>query len=155
MPVNKNIKQLIIWALLTNMLILVGLGNGTGFMVIVEAILLPLILKSGLYFALTDSYTQLLPTAALFSLVGQVFLVLGFFKKRGLTQGTLTFIGLLLMYAGLAYLTANAKNDNESLTGLVTAVPFACVSVLLLYHIVSSNAYRFDELLRGDGSYTP
>lgn len=153
MPASKTIKQLIIWTLLTNMLILVGLGNGTGFMIIVEAILLPLILKYGLYFTLTNGYTQLLPTAALFSLIGQILLISGFFKSKKLRGAFIILAGIAFMYIGLAYLTINAQNDNESLTGLVTAVPFACVSVLLLYQIVSTNAYLFDKLLRGNGSY--
>ena len=150
MQANRNIKRMIIWALLTNMLILVGLGNGTGFMIIVEAIFIPLILNDSFYFSLSDTYAQLLPTAALLSLIGQILLALSLFRKSKLSQALLVITGLLFTYGGLLYLTINAGQDNEALTGLITAVPFICVSVLILYATISSYAYKIEEFLRGN-----
>jgi hypothetical protein len=140
---------MVIWALLTNMLILVGLGNGTGFMIIVEAIFIPLILNDNFYFSFSDTYAQLLPTAAMLSLIGQILLVGSLFKKNKLSQALLIITGLVFAYGGLLYLTINAGQDNESLTGLITAVPFICVSVLILYTTIGGYAYKIEEFLRG------
>ncbi len=149
MQANRNIKRMAIWALLTNMLILVGLGNGTGFMIIVEAIFIPLILNDSFYFSLSDTYAQLLPTAAMLSLIGQILLGISLFRKTKLSQALLVITGLLFAYGGLLYLTINAGQDNESLTGLITAVPFVCVSVLILYTTISGYAYKIEEFLQG------
>lgn len=149
MQANRNIKRMAIWALLTNMLILVGIGNGTGFMIIVEAIFIPLILNDSFYFSLSDTYAQLLPTAAMLSLMGQILLCISLFRKTKLSQALLVITGLLFTYGGLLYLTINADQDNESLTGLITAVPFVCVSVLILYATISGYAYKLEDILRG------
>jgi len=149
MQAIKNIKRMVIWALLTNMLILVGLGNGTGFMIIVEAILIPLVLNDSFYFSLNDTYTQLLPTAALLSLVGQVLLAISLFRKTALSQSLLVIAGLLCCSCGILYLIINADHDHESLTGMVTAVPFACVAVLIFFTIISNYGYKLEEFLRG------
>ncbi|OKS89191.1 hypothetical protein [Mucilaginibacter polytrichastri] len=150
---NSNIKRMVTWALLTNMLILVGLGNGTGFMVIVEAILIPLLLNDTFYFSLSDTYAQLLPTAALLSLIGQVLMIISLFRQSKLSQALLIVPGLLCCYGGLLYLTINAGHNNEALTGMITAVPFVCVSALLLYNITSNYAYKLDEFLQGSERY--
>jgi hypothetical protein len=149
MQASKNIKRMVIWALLTNMLILVGLGNGTGFMIIVEAILIPLVLNDSFYFSLSDTYTQLLPTAALLSLIGQVLLAISLFRKNGLSESLLVITGLLFCAGGILYLTINADHDHESLTGMVTALPFICVAALICYTIISSYGYKLEEFLRG------
>lgn len=147
---------MVIWALLTNMLVLVGLGNGTGFMIIVEAIFIPLILNDNFYFSLSDTYTQLLPTAAMLTLIGQLLLGLSLFRKSKLNQTLLVITGLLFTYAGLLYLTINAGHDNESLTGLITAIPFMCVSVLILYTTISGHIYKIEAFLRGnENRYLP
>lgn len=140
---------MVIWALLTNMLILVGLGNGTGFMIIIEAIFVPLVLNDNFYFSLSDTYAHLLPTAAMLSLIGQILLGISLFKKSKLSLASLVISGLLFAYGGLLYLTVNAGQDNESLTGLITAVPFVCVSVLIIHTIINGYAYKLEELLHG------
>jgi hypothetical protein len=152
MQASKNIKRMVIWALLTNMLILVGLGNGTGFMIIVEAILIPLVLNDSFYFSLSDTYTQLLPTAALLSLIGQILLTISLFRKSSLSQSLLVITGLIFCAGGILYLTINADHDHESLTGMVTAVPFACVTVMIIFNIISSYGYQLEEFLRGGNS---
>lgn len=149
MQANSNIKRMVIWALLTNILILVSLGNGTGFMILVEAIFIPLILNDNFYFSLSDTYAQLLPTAAILSLIGQILLSISLFRKTKLSQALLVVTGLLFAYGGLLYLTINAGQDNESLTGLITAMPFVCVSVLILYTTIGGYAYKLEEFLRG------
>lgn len=131
----KGFKRLTVFTLLANMLILVGIGNSTGFLVLAELIL-PITIRD-ISFSTEASYGQLLVASAVLSFIGQVFLVVSLFNRLFLNRIVLVSCGLLFMYAGIFYLTNNFSNDNFSLTGLITAMPFACVSVVLIYNMAS------------------
>lgn len=139
----KGFKRLTVFTLLANMLILVGIGSSTGFLVLAEFIL-PITIRD-ISFSTEASYHQLLVAAALLSLIGQIFLFITLFHQRFLNRIVLVSCGLLFMYAGVFYLTNNFSNDNFSLTGLITAMPFACVSVVLIYNMASRYTRRMQS----------
>lgn len=132
----QTFRQLTIWTIITNMLIIVGAGNGL-FIVIYE-LTLPFHPEEQLALSLNNFFDDLLPAAAVFSLSAQIFLFFSIFFKTGLKL-FFTFLGLTFAVAGLIYLGVNLGRDSDATWALVSAIPFTTLSIILFYKLVTYN----------------
>lgn len=135
MKAAPGFKKLTIATLLANMFILVGVGNATGFLLIAEIILPGTI--NNVKFTLNGDYDSLLATAALLSFCGQLFYAGSMFIPKYSHRIVVIGAGMLFTYTGIFYLTDNFSSDNFSIMALITAVPFVCLSLVLLYNMAS------------------
>jgi hypothetical protein len=126
---KANTNKINIWTIITNALILIGAGHGIGCMLLIEAVLI--VNPQPLYFSLSESYNHLLPTSALFSLIGQAILVLSMATDK-YVELILKIAGIVFLYVGLFYLGVNFRRDSLSQFGLFFSIPFVTLSIILL-----------------------
>ena len=80
-----NYKRLTIWTIVLSFLIIIGAGHGIAFIGLLEIVGLFYKFRIGtenLSFSLTASYNKSLSVAALFTLVGHLFLITSIITKN-------------------------------------------------------------------------
>jgi hypothetical protein len=114
------------------MLILIGAGHGVGPLVLFEVFAMsnPSAFADRLTFSPHETYNHLILSSVLFMLIGQVALVCTMAFKRPLPKLVTLTIALVLMYAGVLYLSINMQHDPASMMSFVTSIPFLVLSVI-------------------------
>jgi hypothetical protein len=139
-----NFKSLTIWTLVLDFFILVGAGHGLLCIGILEilsiiAVVTGHFISSGFSsFSLTASYDDSLITVGIFSLLGQILIIISFFVK-GQNKFWIKIVGLLFLFTGFYYLTHNFINDGGAQLGLIVGIPFLILSGILIYKMIKEN----------------
>jgi hypothetical protein len=131
-----NFKSWTIWTITLNFFILIGAGHGLACIGLIELAGLFYGYRLGenpLSFSLTNSYEKSMGVSALFSLIGQIFLLLSLLLKKYNTIFWTRIIGLVLLWVGFYYLTHNFSDDPASQLGFFTGLPFMIMSIRLVY----------------------
>jgi hypothetical protein len=133
-----NFKSLTVWTIVLNFFIIVGAGHGMLCIGLLEIFSIVGVMTghniNDDYFSLslTVSYDKSLGAVALFSLVGQMLLIISFFIK-GQKYFWTKLLGLFFLWIGFYYLTHNIFNDSLSQVGFFVGIPFLISSGLLTY----------------------
>ena len=85
--------------------------------------------------SLIEPYDKSLSSAALFALVGHLFLIISILTKNIKKIFWTKIIGLIFLWASFYYLTHNIFNDDLSQIGFVTGLPFLIVSIMLVIKV--------------------
>jgi hypothetical protein len=135
----KNDKSITIWILIINLLIIVVAGHGIACLGLIEIFWLPQFYgfsTNDFSLSLAISYDKSLGIAAMFSIFGQIMLILTLIIKRQSSVFLTQIVGLLLLWIGFFYLTHHLFSETGSQIGFVTGIPFLIASILLFYGIV-------------------
>jgi len=132
----RDFRALTSWTVVTNFFIVIGAGHGIAFLGLIEIFWIPYIKSEDFSLSPTAPYDKSLYTAALFSFVGQVLLIISFFPKRAAGKFWLKAIGLVLLWIGFFYLTHDLMFDNAALLGFRFGIPFLICSVILFIMLV-------------------
>lgn len=138
-----NFKSLTIWTIVFDFFIIVGAGHGLLCIGIMEMISIVALFTGHIFnnenFSLSPfaSYEQSLIAVGLFSLFGQLLVLVSFFNK-GQKHFWIKLLGLLFMWLGFYYLTHNFVDDDLSQIGFWVGIPFLISSGLLTYKIIKS-----------------
>lgn len=121
---------------MADMCIVLGAGHGVLTLGILEALLLaaPYKLIDRLHFSPSNTYSDLLLTAAFFSLIGHILSLIAMFIRRDKTAFVTLISGIVFMYIGLLYVTINIT-DGLAEVGLTTGLPFIVLSLILLIRL--------------------
>ncbi|HSZ85699.1 MAG TPA: hypothetical protein VK787_06690 [Puia sp.] len=99
-----------------------------GFIGIFEIGLIKLIIDSKLSLSLRSSFENSIGAAALFSLIGQLLLILSLVSKKS---------KIVFLWIGFLYLTHNIfEDDNISGVSFGFGIPFLVCSFILFYKII-------------------
>jgi hypothetical protein len=79
---------------------------------------------------LHESYDHLLLGSMILTFIGQVALIITLVLDRPLYKLIALMIALVLMYAGVLYLSVNMQGDPASMMSFVTSIPFLALSVI-------------------------
>jgi uncharacterized membrane protein len=125
-------RRLTIWALVANMLILIGAGHGVGPLGLLEIFILtkPSSFVDKLTFSLHESYDHLLLSAMILTCIGQIALVGTLVVNQALLKLVALIIALVLMYIGVLYLSVNMQENTASMMSFVTSIPFLVLSLI-------------------------
>ena len=133
-------KLLTILTIVLSFFIIIGAGHGIACVGLLEIVGLFHKFNIGtedFSFSLTASYDKSLSVAALFSLVGHIFLIASLIITKNYKKAYWTKLtGLLFLWTGFYYLTHNFFNDDLSQISLVTGLPFLVVSIILATKMV-------------------
>ncbi|RPD38262.1 hypothetical protein [Chitinophaga barathri] len=134
----KHTNQLIVIAIITNMLILVPAGHGIGVMIILEFMLFSSGLWKELVFVNPGGYTGgsiYIPASALLSMLGQLLLIIGLFQRNHRKKKAWSLAGLLAGAGGLIYYVGACDG-----TALAMSIPYIFLFLLLLARILFTDA---------------
>jgi hypothetical protein len=134
-----NFKRLTIWTIVLNFFIIIGAGHGIACVGLLELVGLFHKFNIGtedFSLSLTVTYDKSLLTAALFALVGHLFLVASILTKNIKRIFWIQIIGLFFVWASFYYLIHNYFIDNLSQIGFFTGLPFLIVSIILAYKVM-------------------
>ena len=135
-----NFKRLTIWTIVLNFFIIIGAGHGIACVGLLELVGLFHKFNIGtenFSLSLTATYDKSLLTAALFALVGHLFLVASILTKNINRIFWAQIIGLFFVWASFYYLIHNYFIDNLSQIGFFTGLPFLIVSMILAYKVMN------------------
>jgi hypothetical protein len=127
-------RRLLIWTLISNMLILIGVGHGVGPLGIFEVFGLsnPSAFADKLVFSLHETYDHLLLSSLLLTFIGQVGLISTLAFKQPEPKLIVLIISLAFMFVGVLYLSINMQDYSPSMLSFVTSIPFLVLSVISL-----------------------
>jgi hypothetical protein len=135
-----SLKPLTIWTIVLNFFIIIGAGHGIACIGLLE-IMYPIVLMTGhhinddfLSWSLTASYEKSFGATTLFSLCGQLILILSFYMK-GQKQFWIKLSGLCFLWVGFYYLAHNLIDDGVSELSFFVGIPFLVASGLLAYRM--------------------
>jgi len=132
-----NLTARTIWTLVLNCLILFGAGHGIGPLVLANIYLFAG--EKELSFSLTASYDQSILTAALFSLPGQLLLLVSLMAKGDKSKYLLRLAGIVLLWIGYFYLVHHFFTNGLARFSFFTGLPFLISSVMLFYCLLKSS----------------
>jgi Ca2+/Na+ antiporter len=128
----KTISKLTILTIIFNFLILIPLVHAIGFIGLFE-IMSPIKLLSGnveLTF-LGDGERKNF-TASFFALVGQIILLIAYFRKAEMQKYKFIYLGLPLLFFSFIILNADLMVRNDTQISFWSGMPFVISAILLL-----------------------
>lgn len=140
-----SLKSLTIWIIVLNFFIIIGAGHGIGCIGIIEILSLigtltgQIFDKEDISFSLTSTYDKSLLVVGLFSLIGQLLLIISLITKKPDKKVWTKIGGLIFLLIGFYYLTHNYFNDDLSKIGFFTGLPFLICSLVMLFKLVGKN----------------
>jgi hypothetical protein len=126
----KTINRLVILAIVLNFLILIALGHGgviLGLLAFWESTML---LQGDLDF--NDQDEVKLFTASYFSLLGQIILLIAYFRKAEMQKYKFIYLGLPLLFFSFIILNADLMVRNDTQISFWSGMPFVISAILLL-----------------------
>ncbi|NOT38598.1 MAG: hypothetical protein HOP11_14595 [Saprospiraceae bacterium] len=94
----KSINRLIVLTIILNFLILIGVGHGFGFLGIIQIIGPNEFIRGDVKFGLTGSHVDRVFTAATIATVGQIILVIAYFRKVPTQKFKTVYVGLFILF---------------------------------------------------------
>ncbi len=132
----ESFKTLTICTIILNFFIIVGVGHGIGCIGIFEIVFFRFITSENFSLSLTSSYENSIGAVTLFSLAGQILLIISFATKKQKTAFWSKAIGLILLWFGFFYLSHNLfSNDGISQISFFFGLPFLIVSIVLAFRV--------------------
>src|SRR5687767_5383604 len=126
-----NLKPLTITTIVTNLLIVIGAGHGTGVLGLVIIFGLPDIVSNGFTYGFNASYEDRMSACTVISLLGHVLIVTSMFIKTVTIKFWIKVLGLIGLWWGFVLLTNNYRFSSADEIGIVTGIPFIIFSVFL------------------------
>ncbi len=135
-------KSLTIWTVVLNFFILIGSGHGFVINGYIEILGLPRGYRIGgedLSLSLTNSYFDSFGAVAVYSLIGQILLLISLTLKNFRLIFWTKIIGLLFLWIGFYVLTHHFFDEVSAELGLYSGIPFLIASILLAYKFSNSS----------------
>jgi hypothetical protein len=133
------LKSQIIWTVVSNFFIIVGAGHGIACIGVIEFLGISNGFRmnaDNFSLSMIAPYDKSLGAVALFSLLGQIFLVLSLFFHKNGPVSWLQIPGLVFLWVGFYYLVHNFSQESLSQLGFFCGVPFLVLSIWLGYRII-------------------
>ena len=111
----RNVNRLVILTIVFNFFILIGAGHGIGFLGLIEFLGPNEFVQGDVKFSLTGKYDDRLFTAATIAAVGQIILLVGYFRKTQHQKFRLIFVGLfILLFSYFSVQQPKAQDPSSS-----------------------------------------
>ncbi|HTJ48008.1 MAG TPA: hypothetical protein VL443_01045 [Cyclobacteriaceae bacterium] len=131
-----RLERRITIVLVLNFLIVIGAGHGIACLAMIEAFWFPYVNTEYFTFKIFTSYDNSLGAACLFSLVGQVLLILALIVKRMRLIIRVIMAGCFFLFIGFMYLTHEMlRGDAVAFVSFITGSPFLITSSILLFKL--------------------
>jgi len=146
-----NFSRLTIAVIVLDLLIPFAAGHGMGFLGMIEMPFVSFFTNDSLSLSPSADYEHSLFGAALFSLTGQLFLLVSIWIKKPVAVFRVKIIGLIFLCVGYFYLVHNIFSEDGSLSAFsgFFGLGFFVCSIILIYKMVRERrktSGRFDTL---------
>lgn len=135
----KRINRLIVLTIIFNFLILIGAGHGIGFLGLIEILGPNEFFQGDVKFSLTGNYDDRLFTAATIAAVGQIILIVAYFRKIQVQKFKVIYAGLFILLFSYFILTIDFFNSTLDSFSFWAGTPFFVLSILLLVMTIKSH----------------
>jgi hypothetical protein len=135
----KSINRHIVLTIVFNFLILIGAGHGIGFLGLIEILGLNEFIQGDVKFSLTGNYNDRLFTAATIAAVGQVILIIAYFRKIQVQKFKVIYVGLFILFFSYFILTIDFFNSTLDSFSFWAGTPFLVLSILLLVRTIKNH----------------
>lgn len=130
----NNYRQLTIWTLITNLLILIGAGHGVAPIGLLEAWSITSGRLPHMPFAFSGDYNNTLYLSISISFIGQIILFISMFNVKQIIK----LIAIIILWIGFTYLTHGiATGDGLSWFSFTFGIPFLTCSTLLFIKTIN------------------
>ena len=128
----KFIKILVILTVISNALILIGVGHGVAPLIVVEILGFKWLFTDFNSINILGNYDQRLVPTAIISLIFQGILFSSLFIKKVNRRRILINLSTIALIVNLIYLTKDFAESNLDLFTLKYGIPFLVLSIVLL-----------------------
>ena len=140
----KTINRLIVLTIVFNFLILIGAGHGIGILGLMEIVGLNEFIQGYVKFSLTGNYNDRLFTAATIAAIGQIILLVAYFRNFQVQKFRIIYVGLFILFVSYFILTNDLFNSTLDIFSFWAGTPFFVLSIILLvmtikYHRLTIN----------------
>jgi hypothetical protein len=140
----RSINRLILLTIVFNFLILIGAGHGIGCLGMIQIVGFAELFRGDIKFGLTSNYDDRLFTAAMIATVGQIILLVAYFKKQQAQKFKIVYAGLVTLIFAYFILTVDFLNSTLDRFSFWGGIPFLVVGVLLLVQIIKTHRVRLN-----------
>lgn len=123
-------KKLKIWTIITHAFILVGMGHGGGFFVLLEILSFPYFTNEHFSFSFRSSFESHLPVIGLTTLLGQCGLAISFLHNSQNFKFIFQATGIILLWLSLIYFIYDAYQGNNIYFAEITCIPFVVCTII-------------------------
>ena len=135
----KSVNRLVILTIVFNFLILIGAGHGIGFLGLIEILGLNEFIQGYVKFSLTGNYDDRLFTAATIAAIGQIILIIAYFKKLQVQKFKVIYVGLFTLFFSYFILTMDFFNSTLDSFSFWAGTPFLVLAILLLVKTIKNH----------------
>lgn len=140
----KCVNRLVILTILLNFLILIGVGHGFAFLGLMEIVGLKQYIQGDVKFNLIGNSSDRIFTIATIALVGQIVLIVAYFKKELIQKFIAVYFGLFILLLSYFFLTIEFSTSTFDYFSFWAGTPFFVSAIFLLFVTIKNHRFTIN-----------